>query len=89
MDLDFDDVQGLVRFAFGRMHGACFYLVRIKDAAAARSWIAAAHITTARTLDPPPSTALQVAFTVDGLKALGVPSEVIDGFAPEFCLGHG
>ena len=87
MELDFDDVQGLVRFGFGGMHRACFYLVRIKDVAAARSWIAAAHVTTARTLDPPPSSALQVAFTYEGLKALGVPNEVIEGFAPEFCSG--
>jgi deferrochelatase/peroxidase EfeB len=85
--LDFDDIQGLVRFGFGGMHRACFYLVRIKDAAAARSWIAAAHVTTARTLDPPPSTALQVAFTSDGLEMLGVPREVVDAFAPEFCSG--
>ncbi len=87
MEVDFDDVQGLVRFGFGGMHRACFYLVRIKDVAAARSWIAAAHVTTARTLDPPPETALQVAFTYEGLKTLGVPSEVVDAFAPEFCSG--
>ena len=86
-ELDFDDVQGLVRFGFGGMHRACFYLVRVKDVTAARSWIAAAHVTSARTLDPPPSTALQVAFTSDGLKKLGVPGEVVDGFAPEFCSG--
>jgi deferrochelatase/peroxidase EfeB len=87
MELDFDDVQGLVRFGFGGMHRACFYLVRIKDVAAVRLWIAAAHVTTARTLAPPPETALQVAFTSDGLKALGVPGEVVDAFAPEFCAG--
>ena len=86
-ELDFDDVQGLVRFAFGRMNDAYFYLVRIKDATAARQWLAAARVTTARKLDQPPSTALQVAFTVEGLKALGVPSEVINGFAPEFVAG--
>lgn len=85
--LDFDDVQGLARFAFGSMRQAFFYLVRIKDVAAARAWLIAAHVTTARTLDPPPSTALQVGFTVEGLRALGVPSEVINGFAPEFLLG--
>lgn len=89
MKVDFDDVQGLARFGFGGMHRACFYLVRIKDVAAARSWIAAAHVTTARTLDPPPETALQVAFTYEGLKTLGVPSEVLDAFAPEFCSGMG
>ena len=86
-ELDFDDVQGLVRFGFGGMHRACFYLVRIKDVAAARSWIAAAHVTTARTLEPPPETALQIAFTYAGLRELGVPRDVADAFAPEFCSG--
>jgi deferrochelatase/peroxidase EfeB len=86
-EVDYDDVQGLVRFAFGKMHRACFYLVRIKDVGAARTWLWDAHITSARTLEPPPETALQVAFTVDGLKELGVPDEVIQGFAPEFLTG--
>ncbi len=86
-DLDFDDVQGLVRFAFGKMHRAHFYLVRVKDASATCEWLLNAHVTTARELNPPPATALQVAFTVDGLKALGVPNEAIAGFAPEFLSG--
>jgi deferrochelatase/peroxidase EfeB len=84
---DYDDVQGLVRFAFGSMHRACFYLVRIKDVSAARSWLLNAHLTSARALSPPPETALQVAFTVDGLKELHVPEEAIQGFAPEFVSG--
>lgn len=87
IDLDYNDIQGLVRFAFGKMNEACFYLVRIKDLSAARSWLANAHITSARTLEPPPQTALQVAFTVDGLRALRVPDEAIAGFAPEFLAG--
>src|SRR6185503_10292978 len=86
-EVDYDDVQGLVRFAFGKMDGAYFYLVRIKDVSAARSWLANAHVTTARTLTPPPETALQVAFSVDGLQALHVPADVIAGFAPEFVAG--
>jgi deferrochelatase/peroxidase EfeB len=86
-ELDFDDVQGLVRFGFGSMHRACFYLVRIKDVGAARNWLASAHVTTARTLTPPPSTALQIAFTFEGLKALGVPRESLENFAPEFRSG--
>ena len=86
-EVDYDDVQGLVRFGFGAMHQACFYLVRVKEVSAARSWLMNAHITSARTLSPPPETALQVAFTVDGLKALGVPDEAVAGFAPEFLAG--
>jgi deferrochelatase/peroxidase EfeB len=86
-EVDYNDIQGLVRFAFGKMKEACFYLVRIRDVGAARSWLANAHVTTAQTLEPPPQTALQVAFTVDGLKALHVPDEAIEGFAPEFRAG--
>ncbi len=86
-EVDYDDVQGLVRFGFGGMHQACFYLVRIRDVGAARSWLLNAHVTTARTLSPPPETALQIAFTIDGLKTLGVPDEAIAGFAPEFLAG--
>src|SRR6185295_1457025 len=86
-DLDFDDVQGLVRFAFGKMHRAYFYLVRVKDVGAARGWLLNAHVTTARELSPPPSTALQVAFTADGLRELGVTKEVVEAFAPEFVSG--
>ncbi|HET6978458.1 MAG TPA: hypothetical protein VFI24_19160 [Pyrinomonadaceae bacterium] len=86
-EVDYDDVQGLVRFAFGKLDGAAFYLVRIKDANAARSWLANAPVTSARTLSPPPETALQVAFTVDGLQKLDVPDFVIEGFAPEFRAG--
>jgi deferrochelatase/peroxidase EfeB len=87
IDLDYDDIQGLVRFAFGKMNEACYYLLRIKDLSAARSWLTNAHITSARTLEPPPQTALQVGFTVDGLKELRVPDEAIAGFAPEFLAG--
>ena len=31
---------------------------------------------------PPPDTALQVAFTSQGLQALGVPAAIVDGFSP-------
>jgi deferrochelatase/peroxidase EfeB len=87
IEVDYNDVQGLVRFGFGKMDDACFYLVRINDLSAARSWLANAHITSARTLIPPPQTALQVAFTADGLRKLQVPEEAINGFAPEFVAG--
>ena len=86
-EVDYDDIQGLVRFAFGKMDGASFYLVHIKDVSAARTWLTSAHITSARELKPPPETALQVGFTVAGLRALRVPEEAIAGFAPEFLAG--
>ena len=86
-EVDLSDVQGLVRFGYGKMTEASYALLRIKDAAAARAWLRAAPVTSAVTMNPPPSTALQVAFTARGLGEIGVPPSVIQGFSPEFLTG--
>jgi deferrochelatase/peroxidase EfeB len=86
-EMDYRDVQGLVRFGYGKMKGASYCLLRIKDAAAARAWLRSAPVTSAVAMKPPPSTALQVAFTASGLRALNVPSAVIESFSPEFLAG--
>lgn len=86
-EFDYSDVQGLVRFGYGKMTAASYALLRVKDAAAARSWLRTAHITSAEAMKPPPSTAMQVAFTAAGLTALGIHPSVIAGFSPEFLAG--
>jgi deferrochelatase/peroxidase EfeB len=85
--VDLGDVQGLVRFAFKHHTEACFLLLRIRDPDAARAWLAQAPVTSAVALDPPPQTALQVALTCEGLRALGVPADVVQGFSAEFVAG--
>lgn len=85
--VDFADVQGLVRFGFAKLTEACYLLVKIGNPVAARAWIATAPVTTAQESNPPPATALQLAFTREGLAALGVPDHVIAGFSPEFLSG--
>lgn len=87
MPIDFGDIQGLVRFGFGGMDRARFYLVGIRDAAAVRAWLLSAPVTTAVTMTPPPTSALQVAFSCSGLQALGVSQATIAGFAAEFRSG--
>jgi deferrochelatase/peroxidase EfeB len=82
--LDFGDVQGLIRFGHGRLTDASFFLLKVVDRAAAQRWLQSASVTSARTLDPRPNSALQVAFTRQGLEALGVSSAVIEGFSDEF-----
>jgi deferrochelatase/peroxidase EfeB len=86
-DVDFADVQGLVRFGFGRLHQASYALLRVRDVVAARAWLRDAPITTGVTRQPPPETAIQVAFTAAGLEAFGVAPAVLAGFAPEFLSG--
>ncbi len=83
-DVDFADVQGLVRFGYGRMKRARYELLRVKNAAAARAWLRSAPVTNAVALDAPPKTALQVAFTAAGLRALELSESVIAGFSHEF-----
>jgi len=86
-NVDYGDVQGIVRFGYGKMKEASYALVRVKSAEAARAWLRSAPITSATTLDPPPSTAMQVAFTAPGLEALGIPPSVLAGFSREFLVG--
>ena len=84
---ELDDIQGIVRFGHGHMIAADFYLLRVADRAAAREWLANAPVTSAQTRDPPPETALQIAVTAEGLRALGVPATVIERFSSEFVAG--
>ena len=87
--VDLDDIQGLVRFGYKHHTQACFLLLRIKDLEAARAWLAAAPVTSAATVEPPPATVLQLALSSEGLRALGVASDMVEAFSPEFVSGMG
>ncbi len=85
--VDYNDVQGIVRFAYKNLTDACYYLLTIKERRAACEWLRDAPIATAAESSPPPAAALQVAFTPAGLRALGVPESVVAGFSVEFLSG--
>ena len=87
--VEFADVQGLVRFGHGHMTTARYDLLEIKNRDAARSWLrmAITDVVTAEKVSPRPSTALQLAFSAPGLRALGVAESVIGGFSHEFRTG--
>src|SRR5262249_20859809 len=81
------DVQGLVRFGYKHLTEACFLLLRVSDPAAARAWLARAPVTSAVRTDPLPATARHVAFTSEGLRALGVAPDLCAEFSAEFLAG--
>src|SRR5690242_14002786 len=85
--VDYSDVQGLVRFGHKHLTEACFLLLQVENAAAVRSWLAAAPISTAESAASLPDAALHIAFTSDGLRALGVAQELIQRFSAEFIAG--
>ncbi len=84
---DSADIQGLLRSGYGSMTEACFMLLSVTDANAARAWLATAPVTTVQHLDRRIASALHVALTADGMRALGVADSVIDGFSAEFIAG--
>jgi deferrochelatase/peroxidase EfeB len=75
-----------VRFGHGHLKHARFHLLRIRDAAAALSWLGKAPVTTAVKRGRP-ETALQLAFTYEGLKELGAAPDVLKQFPYEFITG--
>jgi len=85
--VELEDIQGLVRFAYKHHTRAVFLLLRVRDAVAARAWLARASVADASARDSLAPTALQIAFTSEGLRALGVPETVINGFSLEFLAG--
>lgn len=85
-EFNFDDLQGLLRFGHGKLTDSCFLLLKIVDANAAKQWLSKAPVTSAIS-NPQPKTALQIAFSVEGLRALGVKDSVIEGFSDEFFTG--
>ena len=84
---EFDDLQGLLRFGYGKLTDTCFMLLNVINVDLAKQWLNTAPINSAITTDPPPDMALQIAFSVEGLRALGLKESVIDGFSDEFIVG--
>ena len=85
-DVEFRDIQGLVRFGHGHLEEARFLLLNVEDIAAACSWLTGAPVTTALK-GKLPDHALQVAFTHEGLKKLGASAKILMGFSDEFICG--
>src|SRR5215510_4484326 len=85
--VDLGDIQGLLRFGYKHQTEAVFLLLRVKDARAARAWLASADVTSSITCAQTPRTVLQIALTSEGLRALEVPADLIAGFSEEFIEG--
>ncbi|MDF3035420.1 MAG: peroxidase, partial [Paucimonas sp.] len=95
--LDLYDIQGNVVRAYGRYSFpvARYVLLRIKNGEQGRAFVR--HMTERVTTScnwgegpdevPKPKVAVNIAFTYQGLKALGVPRASLMGFSPEFVMG--
>jgi deferrochelatase/peroxidase EfeB len=86
-NFEFDDLQALLRFGHGKLTDTCFMLLNVIDPVSAKKWLANAPVSSAIVTRPPPATALQIAFSAAGLRALGVRESIIEGFSDEFITG--
>ncbi len=84
---EFDDLQGLLRFSHGHLPETCFMLLNISNVMLARQWLKTAPISNAGKTQPLPDTALQIAFSVTGLRTLGLDESLIEQFSDEFIVG--
>jgi deferrochelatase/peroxidase EfeB len=85
--VDYRDLQGILRFGYGRLPEACFLLLQIDNAVALRLWLRDLNVSTAEEKPGAPETALQIAFTSAGLTALGLPQDILAKFSNEFLSG--
>jgi deferrochelatase/peroxidase EfeB len=85
---DVRDVQAIIWSGFGKLTGCCYLLLRVADQRSARAWLRSQHPTTIADIEGGyPGEIMQIAVTAAGLRALGSPATVIDGFSPEFVSG--
>jgi Dyp-type peroxidase family len=86
--LDVDAIQGIVLRGY-RMPVASHLFLRFGTPAAARDWIATmiGQVTTAAPWETKPQSTVNVAFTAAGLRALGLPEQILGTFSVPFTTG--
>ena len=85
--IEADDIQGLVVRGYGTLPYASYHVLGVRDPAAARRWLAWLARRVARGEPASRSEAVQVAFTYEGLRLLGLPESALAGFSREFISG--
>jgi Dyp-type peroxidase family len=88
--LELDDIQAGALFERPSPYVGTYLLLRIDDRADGRELVRRLHRLVnpaASPIDASRGTSITVAFTYHGLRALGVPQESLDSFAPEFREG--
>lgn len=85
-DLELDDIQGLVIRSHGDLPKAAYLILKITSEDKAREWLRNMIPQFANARNKRAEPRMQIAFTWEGLTALGIPAEA-QGFRPEFVQG--
>jgi Dyp-type peroxidase family len=85
--LELEDIQGLIIRGYGNLTAACYVLLEISNADAARAWLNSLAGTIITGQARPGDNACNIAFTCSGLKKLGLEPSVLAMFSNEFVDG--
>ncbi len=90
-NLMLNDIQGILLSGYGHLGYSTLFFLRVTDPAAAKRWLMAiADETTNATLWEPlhkPTTCLNIAFSYEGVKTLGLTKDSLDSFPAELREG--
>lgn len=87
IQLEHDDMQGLIARGYGRLPEAAYFLLRIDEAAEARSWLGRFVDRITPSAHKPDTAAFHLAFTREGLASLGLHDEDLRSFSLPFYEG--
>ncbi len=85
--LELEDIQGLLVRSHSELPNAAYLILGIRDPGKTRRWLREMIPKLANGRDKSPRVRLQIAFTWEGLVALGVSPDHSEGFRPEFIQG--
>jgi Dyp-type peroxidase family len=86
-ELERKDIQGIVVSAYKHLPCAAFLLLRVKDAAQARNWLALRASEVMAAEKKHSALSINLAFTFTGLKNLGLNQDTLDAFSFPFQEG--
>jgi len=86
-NIEFKDIQGLIVRGYSELPASCFLLLNITDPVKARQWLRIISEEITDGISKPSQRAMQVAFTYDGIKKLGMDEASLNSFAREFKEG--
>lgn len=87
MSLQIEDIQGILLYGYSQLRHACFLLLRIIDAEAAKAWLGTLDIRNGSFKREEVHRSVNIAFTATGLKRLGLSDDFVGEFSIEFREG--
>ncbi|HSU49390.1 MAG TPA: Dyp-type peroxidase [Segetibacter sp.] len=83
-DLDLDEIQGLIKRGYDNMPFSNIVLLRIQDPGKAKQWLGSIHPNISRGSTKNSELEMNVAFTYEGFKILGLQPLLVKPFSREF-----